>query len=221
MTTPAWILPISYSRLAKYERCPAQFKYSYDPAYPKKPYVQGTAAARGSAAHKTMEDFLAGKTEKLHEAIQPHAHVLESLRKKKPFVELEIAVDRAWNIAPWKTAWLRGGVDAGYVEHRNVELFEWKTGQMYDDHDEQRRLYLLFAAAKWRATTHFQITSYYFDLGKKKELEMHRDHLTPIREDFNIRIHIMENDDVMAPRPGYYCRWCDHSKPKGGPCKLG
>ncbi len=216
----SWIsplLPWSYSRLSKYERCPAQAKYAYTL---KRPYVQGEAAVRGSAAHKTMEDFLNNKTDVLHEAIVPHAHVMHELRKKKPKVELEIAVNRDWSLAEWKACWGRGGVDAGYENKGTVELKEWKTGKMYDDHDEQRRLYFLLTAAYWLQAVKFRIESYYFDLGKKKTLEATREELHPIREDFNTRIHIMETDDEMAPRPGYYCKWCDYSKDKGGPCKF-
>lgn len=217
----SWILPWSYSRLSKYERCPAQLRYSYDPAT-KKPYVQGDAAARGSAAHTSMENYLLGKNEDLHEAIAPHAHVLRDLRKKKPFVELEVAVDKNWKAAPWKTSWGRGGIDSAYLDKptKTAELHEWKTGKMYDDHDEQRRLYFLFAAVKWAEAVKFRIQSYYFDLGKKKTLEATREELEPIREDFNTRVHIMSNDDIMAPRPGFYCRWCDYSKDKGGPCRF-
>src|SRR3954462_1825143 len=89
MTTSP-LLPWSYSRLSKYERCPAQAKYAYTL---KRPYVQGPAAERGSAAHKTIEDFLMFKTEVVHEAIHPYKHVLDSLRINDPYVEFEIAVD--------------------------------------------------------------------------------------------------------------------------------
>jgi CRISPR/Cas system-associated exonuclease Cas4 (RecB family) len=212
------LLPWSYSRLSKYEKCPAQANYAYTL---NRPYVQGAAAQRGSAAHKTMEDFLAGKTHDLHDAILPHKHILHDLRKKKPFVELEIAVDENWKLASWTKCWGRGGVDAGYVEKTTVEMCEWKTGKMYDDHADQRRLYLLLAAAKFLKAQLFRITSYYFDLGQVKELKATREQLDPIREDFNARIAIMSNDDIFAPRPGWYCAYCDYSRQKGGPCRHG
>lgn len=34
------------------------------------------------------------------------------------------------------------------------------------------------------------------------------------------RIKPMMSDTTFAPRPGYYCGWCDYSKDKGGPCPV-
>jgi hypothetical protein len=212
------LLPWSYSRLSKYERCPAQAKYSYTI---KRPYVQSLAAERGSDAHKTIENFLESKSDHLHEAIDPYMHVLTELKAHEPHVELQIAVNQNWEPADWRHCWGRGGLDAVYTDGPDVSIYEWKTGKMYADHDDQRRLYFLLAAAKWPHVMDFKIQSYYFDLGDKKTLEMTREELGPVREDFNARIHIMTSDDIMAPRPGYYCRWCDYAKSKGGPCRFG
>ena len=212
------LLPASYSRLSKYERCPAQANYAYTL---KRPYVQGSAAARGSAAHTTMEDYLTKKTGNLHDAVAAYQHIFDELREHDPAVEVEFAVTKSWDIAPWDKCWLRGGVDAMYIRGLTAELYEWKTGKMYDDHDEQRRLYFLLVAAHYPGIQEFRIRSYYFDLGRMKTLEATRDQLDPIREDFNARITIMSNDDIFAPRPGYYCGWCDYSRQKGGPCRHG
>jgi len=217
--TKSPLIPWSYSRLSKYERCPAQAKWSYTL---KRDYVQGVAAARGSAAHSTIENFLSKKTKVLHTAVLPYQHVMEDIRRFNPEVEKEVAIDRNWQAAPWNACWGRGGIDAAYYirKQRKAELFEWKTGKMYDDHDEQRRIYILFSAVAYPDVEETRIRSYYFDLDKMKELVVRREEMEPIRTDFNARLHIMEGDTVMAPRPGYYCSWCDFSKAKGGPCKF-
>ena len=112
-------------------------------------------------------------------------------------------------------------MDSAYIEGNRVEVQEWKTGKIYDDHADQRKLYLLGSSVLWPAAQVYHIQSYYFDQDKKKKLELTHEELADVRRDFTSRLTIMENDDIMAPRPGFYCAWCGYSKYKGGPCRAG
>lgn len=212
------MIPWSYSKLSLYEKCPAQAKYRY---VERRPSPKHPAAQRGTDAHQTMEDFLLGKSKILHEVVEPFRHVLKAVKRKDPFVEFKIAVNRNWQLVPWDVSYGRSVIDSAYIEGNRVEIQEWKTGKMYDDHAEQRKLYLVFAGIQWPAAHDYHIQSYYFDLGKKKGLEMTKEELKDVRADFSARIQIMEGDDIMSPRPGHYCGWCAFSRYKGGPCKKG
>jgi CRISPR/Cas system-associated exonuclease Cas4 (RecB family) len=210
-------LPWSYSRLSTYEKCPAKFKYSYIDKIkgPKHP-----AAARGTEIHESIENFLNGGKE-LHEVATPYKHVFKEIRAHDPFVEEKVAFTAKWKLAPWDDCWGRAAIDSAYIYGNRVEVQEWKTGKMYDDHAEQRALYLLLAMVKWPAGQVYRHQTYYLDLGKKKSLEVTKDELIGAREDFTARVTIMASDDVLAARPGPYCGYCNFSRYKGGPCKAG
>jgi CRISPR/Cas system-associated exonuclease Cas4 (RecB family) len=142
------------------------------------------------------------------------------VRSKRPFVEHKIAINRNFTFIPWDVSYGRCVLDAAYLEGDEVHVQEWKTGKMYDDHEEQRKINLLFSRACWVAST-YTIQTYYFDLGKKKKLVLTHEELDDVRRELEPRLTIMENDDILAPRPGHYCNWCSYSRYKGGPCRKG
>lgn len=211
------ILPWSYSRLSTYEKCPAKLKFSL--SLPRG--AMHPAAQRGTDVHATVEDFLTGASKKLHEVVEQFRHVFEKVRNHDPFVEHKIAVNEKWKLANWDDCWGRAVIDAAYIDGDSVEILEWKTGRVYEDHQEQRKLYLLFSMVQWPAAQNYRVQTYYFDQGKKLKLEMEKDDVLRIKDDFNARISIMAGDDIMAPRPGEACRFCDYSRYKSGPCSRG
>jgi CRISPR/Cas system-associated exonuclease Cas4 (RecB family) len=212
------LLPWSYTKLSGYERCPAAVKYRY---IDKLRTPQSSQASRGSDAHKSIEDYLTGAGRKLHDAVEPFSHVVSELKEKRCDVEFKIGITKGWKSTSFKEGYGRSVLDSAYVDGDTIHIQEWKTGKMYDDHTDQRHLYLAFASVNWPVMKKLKITSYYFDLGKKKTLELEKKDIADVIQDYNARVTIMVNDDVLAPRPGYYCAWCNYSKVKGGPCRLG
>lgn len=212
------LIPWSYSKLSLYERCPLQAKLRYIERVPQEKSPQ---AARGTDVHKSIEDYLTGATRKVHEVMTPFSHILQDLKAKRADVEFKIGITKDWKVTSFNNGYGRSVLDSAYVMDDLVDIQEWKTGKMYDDHTEQRHLYILFASVNWPKAKHFKIQSYYFDLGKKKTLNLERAELPAVQTDFNARITIMANDDIHAPRPGYYCGWCPYSRQKGGPCRHG
>lgn len=212
------LIPWSYSKLSLYERCPLQAKLRYIDRIPQEKSPQ---AERGSGVHTSIEDYLTGATRKLHNVMEPYRHILVELKQKRCDVEFKIGITKDWKCTSFHNGYGRSVLDSAYVQDDLVDIQEWKTGKMYDDHSEQRHLYILFASVNWPKAQRFKIQSYYFDLGKKKTLSLDRADLDEVKQDFNARVTIMANDDILAPRPGFYCSWCPYSRQKGGPCRHG
>lgn len=215
------LLPWSISKLGLYEKCPAQAKYrhiDYLPT-PKHP-----AAQRGIDVHGSVENYLRRATKELHPEVEHYRELLDEAKRNRVRTEVKLAVTKEWKMVDWKSskAWGRGVIDAiAPVEETGVKAFEWKTGKMYDDHPEQRRVYLLFMMALHPDANGYEITTYYIDLDKAITTRAAPRSLKEYREELRLRVWIMANDNEYAPRPGHYCNWCPFSRFKGGPCRVG
>jgi hypothetical protein len=211
--------PWSHTKLSIYESCPQHKKFRYDMRLPQP--VKSEQAARGTETHASIEDVLNKVSRKLPVHMQPFRHVIEKVRSEDPFVEMQVGFDRDWKWADFQNGWGRGVIDSAYINGDEVHVQEWKTGRIYDEHEQQRRLYLLAACVQWPAARLYEIQTYYFDQGVKKRMSLLKSDMPPLRKNFTHRVTVMEKDDIMAPRPGMHCRWCPYSKTKGGPCRKG
>jgi CRISPR/Cas system-associated exonuclease Cas4 (RecB family) len=214
------LFPASYSRLSCYEKCPAQSQYRY---------IEGlrtpssAASSRGTMIHEGIENFLTKKTNMLPPEAQSINVVAHIVREKDAVIEHRIAFDRHFKkVVPWKdpTAWFRMVLDAAYLEDRIAQIQEWKSGKVWEDHKDQRRLYAIGAMGEWDVD-YASVTTYYTDQRSKLSILVDRGQCTMLVGQFNIRLEKMENEKHFAPRPGRYCRWCDFSRYKGGPCRVG
>jgi hypothetical protein len=97
---------------------------------------------------------------------------------------------------------------------------EWKSGKIYDDHEDQRNLYGVGAIGMWDVPEAV-VTTYYIDQRKQMTLRLTRPQAKLVGWRFAERVEAMGRDRHLNPRPGYYCRWCNFSRFKNGPCKVG
>jgi hypothetical protein len=159
----------------------------------------------------------------------------KKLRKTKGvFTQAEIAVDRAWKRVEWfsKQAWGRVKLDVLKLTPKRAEIIDWKSGNIDKNKGEIRekaeyhdsmRLYQITVLS-----THPQAeasaTMVFLDAPPKmpdptKSLPvLLRKDLARAREEMEKKMLPMMSDTIFAPRPGYYCSWCDFSKRVGGPC---
>jgi len=215
------IFPASYSKLSTFEKCALQAKFRY---IDKLPTPKSVKAQRGTDIHQTIEDYLLGKAETFHESLWRMNDVLRMVRSKSPLVEGKMAFSRGFEtMVDWKSgdAWFRMVLDAAYPEGAAVIIPEWKSGKMYDDHTEQRKLYAIGGLAQWPDKESAMVTTYYTDLGRKVTAQVDRGQRILLVGQFTERVERMENEKHFAPRPGNYCRWCGYSRYQGGPCRVG
>lgn len=213
--------PLSYSRLSLYEKCPAQYKFRYIENIPTE---KGKAAQRGTDLHASIEGFLEGHKTTIHKEVVSIKQTLVHVKKNNPFVEHKIAFNEDFKaVVPWKdpAAWFRMVLDSAYLYGDEAHVQEWKSGKVYDDHADQRKLYAVGALGEWGAMQEAIVVTHYIDQGKKVTLRVERGRRTILAGQYTQRINVLAREKHWAPRPGKYCYWCSYSRYKGGPCKVG
>jgi CRISPR/Cas system-associated exonuclease Cas4 (RecB family) len=210
----------SYSKLSLYEKCPAQFRYRY---IQNLPTPKGAAASRGTEIHQSIENYLLGKagSDTLHESVQKYADLFAGIKAKKPSIEEKLAFSESWEVVPWTEGWLRLAIDSYYIESKEAVVQEWKSGKVYDDHEEQRKLYGTTLMLKHPELKRASVKTIYTDQNKAVKVVYERHHVEDVVDDFERRVSFMRYDDEMAPRPGWYCRFCAFTRMGAGPCKVG
>lgn len=215
-------MPLSYSAYAAWDRCPAKYKYAYIERLPRG--EPGPAVQRGNDVHKSIDEFLLGQRGTLHHEIGSYKEWLASLKDHKLYPEERWAVDEQWNFVVWNSphAVWRGVWDLLIAPDEGddtLEIFEWKTGKIYDEHQGQSELYCVVGHCTYDIDC-VRTTNVYLDQGENIERELTATDVKGVQLIWDERRRKIENDDIMAPNPGFYCRWCDFSKDRGGPCQF-
>jgi hypothetical protein len=215
------LFPASYSKLSTYETCAAKLKFRY---IEKVPSTKGAAATRGSLLHSSIEGFLLKEKTTLHREALSIKDTVVRVSKLNPLVESKLALKQdLTSIVDWKSpeAYFRLVIDCAYVMPERAYVQEWKSGKVYDDHASQRKIYGLGALLIWPNVPEVEVTTYYIDQKHNEPLLLKRPEVTMLVWQLQQRLEKMAEDRYFAPRPGRYCFWCDYSKRKGGPCKVG
>ncbi len=160
---------------------------------------------------------------------------LDALRKMKARPEVKWAFDREYAPVPYfdRAAWLRIQADVYAEVYRPrplLPIVDYKTGQAYPDHRQQRSLYAmgalhlasigaLMSRAKFADLT-VTASHWYIDLGHKDTETFGAASLKPLMREWAARTKEMLADTVYAPRPSSRaCRFCPYKKSLGGPCQ--
>ncbi len=165
--------------------------------------------------------------------LTPVRDIVAGLRKLKAKVELEWAFDREWNRVDWRDwdrAWLRMKIDAlGEMlkPKPRLDLVDWKTGKVHDEHKQQRSLYALGGLrlvqigelADGDERTELTARHVYLDWPETKaEERFGMKDLPALKREWEARTKQMLEDTEYQARPGWHCKWCKFRKSAGGPC---
>lgn len=208
----------SYSRYSTWKECPAKLRYK---AEDKTPRESHPAAQRGTDFHKQFELYLVGDSDELLPELEYYRSFLDRLREAGAIPEMPLALDANWKQVPWDSPdrWWRGVYDVVVKAPNETIIIDWKTGQEYKDHRDQREVYAMTYHCV-DPTPHVRVIHTYVDKKQNTFTLFHEDELKPIREEWGGRIEEMLNDKDFVPNPGFHCRRCDFSRSKGGPCKF-
>jgi hypothetical protein len=200
-----------------WHKCPARFDFRYNKKL-KEP--KGAAATRGTDVHGKIESFLKGEID-----MPPHVefggHLINDMKVRNFMSEIQFTMNEEWQPVPHGTGWITGFVDSYLLEKGVVEMGEWKTGGVYDNHEEQRNIYLTMALSCNPEAERAVINTIYLDKGQKAELRMARENLQIHQEHWSKKVEPIQADTFFSPRPGQHCKWCGFAKSKGGPCAHG
>lgn len=113
---------------------------------------------------------------------------------------------------------------AAVQEPEELIIYDWKTGKIYPEHDDQKALYSVAAFSEYPSVHQVRAIHVYFDLGQIRQKTFHKDEMHELRNKWNVRagkyLEALKNPDGMIANPGYHCRWCSFSASKGGPCRF-
>lgn len=223
----------SYSVYTQYIKCP--FSVCLDKIQrvrmvePPNPQME-----RGGELHKFGEEYVrAGKAPKIRPEFSKFVEQLKAQRKGRAGVELEWAFDKNYRPTSWfgPQAWLRIKTDACLEKLKElaIDIVDWKSGRVYDEHKQQRSLYALgglqlvqlgalLSQAKDTKTVVANVSHSYLDTGQTATEVYTMKQLPALKREWGTRIKQMMEDTTFHTKPGSHCRWCRFAKSKGGPC---
>lgn len=223
----------SFSQWESYNQCPAKWNFQSRLRLPRKP--PGPAAARGLEMHDTVEKYIKGADASvLHPDIHPkYIPILDAYRDHPNgdrYTEKKLAFDTEWYLCSPQSKYAAcvAVLDAvrftkpHYTDKGVLHIGEWKSGKPKETHADQRKLYAMFGMRAWLADEVLVTTYYLEDTAPPQRITLVGENgYNKLKEMWTHRITTMQRDEICAPRPGIYCRWCDYSKASGGPCQFG
>jgi hypothetical protein len=148
---------------------------------------------------------------------------VEPLLQYDCFPEEEWAVNKKWLPVPFNDskAWARGKFDLRVQAPDLLEIKEWKTGKVYEEHAYQKHLYATVALVLFPAYNSVTVTGVYFDQKQQPPPDEHsRADLSIMKMTWQDRFKRLERDKNFNPNPTFMCRYCDFSAAKQGPCRF-
>lgn len=241
----------SLSAIGTYEKCQLKAKFKYVNRIPE---ARSESASRGVGIHKSVEDFLTGTTTSLPESLGHYHEWFTKVKEYEIYPEHVITLNKAWEPVPGDSQerWYKGVLDLKVVIRseaavllserawnpdkpdvlpqpekgpvKEVLIYDWKSGKIYPDHDDQKSLYSVAAFAEHPTVLSVRAIHVYFDLGQIREKTFYPDEMHKLRDVWNARarsyLEALASPDTLIANPGYHCRWCGYSASRGGPCRF-
>ncbi len=213
----------SLSALGTYEKCGFKYRLKY---VEKIKEQRSDAANRGVDNHAIVEGFLKGEIPTLPENLAFYSAFLTGLRQYEIYPEHKISLTRQWTPTTWgaENSWYRGVLDLKLIRRhdggQSAVVYDWKTGKIYPDHDDQKSLYSLAVLSEQPSLLQVRAVHVYLDRNEHREKTFHRDQVHDLRREWETRVQRIEQDPVYIPNPGWACRYCSFSRAKGGPCQF-
>lgn len=220
-TVPSW----SFSKLKDFETCKQMFALKHlhkipEPERVLKPGQTEFANDRGTRIHEECELFIDGTYDDLcPEAAKYFPDFFSLLRAmhKDGLViqEHEWGHDRDWEIADWKSAWLRLKLDAMVrLSPTEAWVLDWKTGRKYGNeisHMRQLQLYTVATFLRFPELEKVTAELIYIDQGESTAVTMTRQQGLRFKQNFHNLGLAATSCEVFPPNPNKYsCQWCPY-----------
>lgn len=201
--------PISYSGKSLYKKCPKKWHDAYVLGN-RSP--SGAAAERGVMLHEMLEYYFkdAACYPTGNACLAKWEPYMSALKARGLIAEGEVGVFEDWSPATFDDplAWARGKIDGELAA-----LYDWKSGKIYDDHEDQSKMYV---AMRDKREAHFV----YLDIPHHVQIWKYTDgQVQDFRGEIDEEIRIIRADEEWLPKPSQKeCGWCKLSWRNGGSC---
>ena len=229
------IVSWSHSKLGDFERCRFACKLKHldripEPERPLPPGKTEHANDRGSRIHDNCELYVAGLTDDLAPEAElyfgPEIDLLRVLHEQgHVLLEGEWGMDRNWEVAEWKSAWLRLKLDVAVLLDDEAVVIDYKTGKKFGNevkHAEQLQLYAVVTALRYPHVKRITSELWYLDQNEVSRMSMTRDQALRFRAGFHKRGLALTTCTDWKPNPSrFVCKWCQYGPWNGGQCEVG
>jgi hypothetical protein len=217
------------SKLGTFKKCRRKFLYSYIQNLPGTPQGPG-ASDRGVAQHKIIEDYFKGELDTLPDNLRHYTEWFDRLRNLNHYSENKLAMRSGWLPCTWEDpqVWWKGVLDLKVLQGQKAWVFDWKTGKVYPDHEDQKELYSIAVFVEHEAIREIEAWHIYLDLkGKDTKKIYTRDMLPMLIAKWNGKLapywqalerHVAapeEAEMMFVTNPSYLCDYCKFQK---NPC---
>lgn len=218
----------SLSRLRVSEQCAARYNYRYN--LKMQDFTMSPAAQRGTDMHAQIEQFVKGEIPALTGKLEFYHGFLSALKAHPVpiYSEHKIYLDKNWNLQGPENYWHISILDMFRKVEVSAQLWDWKSGKIYPDHEEQKELYAISVLSAYTEVEVVTSTFTYIDQGYNREKIYSRTGPWPkdksirtfdeAKEEWNDRVKKMESLTEFIPNPSWKCNTCSFSTRNGGPC---
>lgn len=232
MAVTSW----SHSKLTDFEKCKflTWLKHDQRIPEPERPLPPGKtehANDRGSRVHDGCELYVCSASDELPSEAElyfgPQIDLLRVLYAEGMVsLEGEWGMDKDWEIAEWKSAWLRLKLDALVRWHKTyATVIDYKTGRKFGNevkHMEQMQLYALVTFLRHPELQFVDVELWYLDQNEVTKMTMTRDQALRFRTNFHKRGTALTTCTDWKPNPSkFVCKWCQYGPWNGGQCQVG
>lgn len=224
----------SHSKLGDFEKCKflAWLKHDQRIPEPTRPLPPGRtehANDRGSRIHDAAEHFVDGTGSfipELREFEQEFNHLKHLYAAGKVSLEGEWAHDKDWNIAPWKTGWLRLKLDAlVHASNDEAVVIDYKSGKKFGNeikHAEQTQLYALSTFLRFPKLEVVHTEIWYLDAKDLTQTTYTRNQALRFKRSWDKRGNALVSAIDFPPNPNKWsCQWCPYGPDGTGHCAVG
>lgn len=217
----------SYSALSAYETCPGKIRFKREGHIMEKNiYMQ-----RGIDIHTEGEVYLKKARGEVPATYSKLKQEMIQLRKNSAIAEGEFAFTRNWaKKVSWfdKDVWFRAKIDAHYFDKTDpslVHVIDFKTGRPKPSYILQDQIYTVAMFEAYPQAEKVKLGFWYVDHGlilpEKPKIFKRSNILNGWRKELDIRARRFETEKKWLEKKGAHCSYCEFSKRKNGPCKVG
>lgn len=210
----------SYSRLSTYEACPYKAKLLYIDGFrePSNKFME-----RGTTIHAELEEYLKGPGGRVPQSALKMEEECQALWARRPYTELSVGLNDKYQSVDWMAVdiWARIKIDVLVKEGNDIEIIDFKTGQIRDGYGEQLELYALTGLAMFPKAQEVKTANYYVDAGKiLPGIVYTRADFEDLKVKWTAKVTPMLTDEEFLPKKNQYCYNCQFRKSNGGSCVI-